>query len=163
MMIRSLTRTERDWAFAALGAIYPSRASATLPVGICDLALADYLRDLFASIPLMAALGLRAAIWVVALAPPFVMRRMVTVVGLADDERRALLERLLGSPSYAVRQLVMALKAVGGLFFGGAASVKEAIFGGARTSPRGRGAEPVPVSTLLVRRRAEGGYVVVPR
>jgi hypothetical protein len=162
MMIRSLTRTERDWAFAALGAIYPSRASASLPVGVCDLALADYLRDLFASIPLLAVVGLRAAIWVVALAPPFVMRRMVTVAGLADDERRALLERLLRSPSYGVRQLVMALKAVGGLFFGGAASVKEAIFAGARAAAEGH-AQLVSASTLVVRRRAEGGYLVVPR
>jgi len=128
-MIRTLTRFEESWAFAALGAIYPSGASARLSIGVCDLALGDYLRDLFATIPLMAALGLRAAIWIVALAPPIVLGRMVTVLGLDPAQRQALVERLVGSTSYGVRQLVLALKAIGGLYFGGAAGVKAAIFG----------------------------------
>src|SRR5580700_9015475 len=98
-MMRSLSKTERDWAFAALGAIFPSRASESLPVGVCDLELGEYLRDLFASIPLMAVLGLRAAIWIVALAPPFVLRRGVTVMGLDATERQSLVERLVSSPS----------------------------------------------------------------
>lgn len=157
-MIRSLTRTERDWAFAALGAIYPSRASARLSVGVCDLALGEYLRDLFASIPLMAALGLRAAIWLVALAPPFVLGRRVTVLGLDPDERRTLVDRLLGSPSYGIRQLVTALKAIGGLFFGGASSVKLAIFGEGRVPGR-TSPELLPVGMLTARHDAGGTHV----
>jgi hypothetical protein len=153
-MMRSLSRTERDWAFAALGAIYPSRASERLPVGVCDLALGEYLRDLFASIPLMAVLGLRAAIWIVALAPPFVLRRRVTVMGLDARERQALVERLLESSSYGIRQLITALKAIGGLFFGSAASVKLAIFGEGRVPGHPRGVIPVG---LLLARRDEGG------
>jgi hypothetical protein len=50
-------------------------------------------------------------------------------VSLAPGERQSLVERLLSSSSYGVRQLVVALKAVGGLYFGGARPVKEAIFG----------------------------------
>jgi hypothetical protein len=155
-MMRTLSRIERDWAFAALGAIYPSRASARLSVGVCDLELADYLRDLFASIPLMAALGLRAAIWIVALAPPFVLRRAVTVMGLDARERQTLVERLLGSSSYGIRQLLTALKAIGGLFFGGAASVKLAIFGEGRVP--GRPGELVPVGMLLAGREEGGAH-----
>ncbi len=149
-MIRSLSKTERDWAFAALGAIYPSHASASLSVGVCDLELGEYLRDLFVNIPLSAVLGLRAAIWIVALAPPFVLRRMVTVMGLDPKERQSLVERLLSSSSYGIRQLVVALKAIGGLFFGGAASVKQAIFGD--------GNVPELISPArLTARRDEGG------
>ena len=155
-MMRTLSRTERGWAFAALGAIYPSHATDSLPVGVCDLALGEYLRDLFASIPLMAALGLRAAIWIVALAPPFVLRRAVTVMGLDAKERQALVERLLSSSSYGIRQLVVALKAIGGLFFGGAASVKAAIFGEAAGHPA---SGVIPVGRLTARRE-EGGHHV---
>jgi hypothetical protein len=155
-MMRSLTRTERDWAFAALGAIYPSRASSSLSVGVCDLALGEYLRDLFLSIPLMAVLGLRAAIWIVALAPPFVLRRMVTVMGLDAEERQLLVERLVSSPSYGVRQLVVALKAIGGLFFGAAASVKAAIFGDAAGHPA---SGVIPIGRLTAPRE-EGGHHV---
>jgi len=154
-MMRSLSRTERQWAFAALGAIYPSRANARLSVGVCDLELGEYLRDLFATIPLMAALGLRAAIWLVALAPPFVLGRIVTVIGLRPEERQQLIVRLVSSSSYGVRQLVLALKAIGGLFFGGAVSVRLAIFGDGCV-PGQLARELIPVG-LLTARRNEGG------
>jgi len=152
-MIRSLSRTEERWAFAALGAIYPSRATPGLPVGVCDLELGAYLRDLFQHVPLTAAVGLRIAIWIVALAPPFVLHRMATVVGLGAEERRDLVTRLLASPRYGVRQLVVALKAIGGLFFGGAASVHAAIFDRA---PSSSGARLLPASAL-VRAGGDGG------
>ncbi len=155
-MMRSLSRTERAWAFAALGAIYPSRASARLSVGVCDLDLGEYLRDLFASIPLMAVMGLRAAIWIVALAPPFVLGRMVTVMGLDAKDRQALVERLIASPSYGIRQLVVALKAIGGLFFGGAASVRAAIFGEGAALPA---SGVIPIGKLAARRDEGGPHV----
>jgi hypothetical protein len=112
-----------------LGAIYPSGASARLSLGICDLDVRDYLRDMFATVPLAAAFMLRVAIWMVALAPPFVLRRITTVLGLAADERQSLISRLASSSSYLVRQLIVALKAVGGLFFGASPGVRESIFG----------------------------------
>jgi hypothetical protein len=155
-MIRSLTRTERGWAFAALGAIYPSHAHEALSVGVCDLALGEYLADLFATIPLMAVLGLRTAIWMVALAPPFVLGRLSTVVGLDAVERQTLVERLMASSSYGVRQLVVALKAIGGLFFGGAASVRAGILAsGGDPSP-----ELVSVARLTAKTR---GVAALPR
>jgi hypothetical protein len=157
MMLRSLTGFERAWAFAALGAIYPSHANARLSVGVCDLPLREYLRDLFASVPLTAAIGLRAAIWIVALAPPFVLGRMVTVMGLDAGERQSLVERLLSSPRYGVRQLLVALKAVGGLFFGGAAAVKAAIFD-AGASESVSSPQLVPVTSLTTRLSRGGAH-----
>ena len=152
-MIRSLSRTEERWAFAALGAIYPSRATAGLPVGVCDLDLGGYLRDLFAHVPVTVAVGLRAAIWIVALAPPFVLHRMATVIGLDAEERRVLVARLLASPRYGVRQLVVALKAIGGLLFGGAEGVRAAIFD--RGSPES--ASRLLPASALARACGEGG------
>jgi hypothetical protein len=123
-MIRSLTRIEQSWACAALAAIYPSGSSEALPVHIDDLDVQGFLKDLFGRIPLTAALGLRVAIWIVGLAPLFLMRRFATVAHLGTHDREMLLEALSRSSSYAVRQLIVALKATGGLLFGAAVSVR---------------------------------------
>jgi hypothetical protein len=136
-MMRSLTRVEYRWARAALGAIYPSDSTESLSLGICDLDIEGFLADLLGRIPLMAALGLRAAIWIVALGPIFLLRRFVTVVRLDRLERQALVGALSSSSIYAVRQLVMALKATGGLLFGAAASVRIAARGGSKAQAEG--------------------------
>jgi hypothetical protein len=132
--VRSLARFERNWARAALGAIYPKGASPALPIGIGDLDIEAFLADLLRRIPLTAALGLRVAIWIVALAPVFLMRRLATVARLGPLEQQALVALLLSSSSYAVRQLVMALKATGGLLYGAAESVR-AVTRGESTDP----------------------------
>jgi hypothetical protein len=127
--VRSLARFERNWARAALGAIYPKGASPALPIGIGDLDIEAFLADLLRRIPLTAALGL-----LVALAPVFLMRRLATVARLGPLEQQALVALLLSSSSYAVRQLVMALKATGGLLYGAAESVR-AVTRGESTDP----------------------------
>jgi hypothetical protein len=122
--MRSLTRVERSWARATLEAIYPARSCDALPLGIGDLDVEGFLADLLRRIPLTSALGLRVAIWIVALAPIFLLRRFVTVNRLGSLEQQAIVLALLSSSIYAVRQLVTALKATGGLLYGAAASVR---------------------------------------
>ncbi|MCS6914944.1 MAG: hypothetical protein RMK29_11470 [Myxococcales bacterium] len=56
------------------------------------------------------ALGLRLALWLVWLAPLWRQGRPLTFGALSPAEREALLEALLDSPIYAVRELVMLLK-----------------------------------------------------
>jgi hypothetical protein len=132
-MIRALFRFERVWARAALDAIYPSAASKDLPVGISAFDVDSFFDDLFLRLPLVTALGLRAAIWMVALAPLFVLHRLSTIARLGSGDRNLLILRLLGSQRYAVRQLVMALKATGGIFYGGAPQIRERVL-----HPQGR-------------------------
>jgi hypothetical protein len=124
-MKRTLTRTENRWAEAALGGIFPSNAHADLRTGICDLDVQGFLTDVRSRVPYRSALGLRIAIWMVALAPIFVLHRFRTIEGLDPRAREALLAALLVSSFYPVRQLVMLLKAIGALLYGRAASVRE--------------------------------------
>jgi hypothetical protein len=121
---RTLTRVENQWAEAAFGAIFPSNAHPELRTGICDLDVASFLVDLRSRVPYRAALGLRLGIWMVALAPLFVLHRLRTISGLDPRSREVVLAALLGSSIYPVRQLVMLLKAIGALLYGKAASVR---------------------------------------
>ncbi|WP_394838555.1 hypothetical protein LVJ94_16780 [Pendulispora rubella] len=125
--MRTLTRMEMRWAYAVFGAIFPSGASERLPLGICDLDLETYLTQIRSRAPYRSALGLRVAIWVIALAPMFVLYRACTIMSLDTASRETLLKKMLASPVYVVRQLVMLLKAVGAVLYAGTPSVNQAI------------------------------------
>ncbi|WP_394820825.1 hypothetical protein [Pendulispora albinea] len=118
---------EMRWAHAAFGAIFPSGSSERLPLGICDLDLESYLAETRSRVPFRSALGLRLAIWLVALAPLFVLHRFATIASLDESSRATVIRNLLTSPIYVVRQLVMLLKAVGAVLYAGAPAVREAI------------------------------------
>ncbi|WP_394849102.1 hypothetical protein LZC95_16840 [Pendulispora brunnea] len=125
--MRTLTRMEMRWAYAAFGAIFPSGASQRIPLGICDLDLETYLTQIRSRVPYRSALGLRVAIWVIALAPMFVLCRACTIMSLDSASRETLLRKMLASPVYVVRQLVMLLKAVGAVLYAGTPAVNQAI------------------------------------
>jgi len=129
---RSLTQFELRWARAALEAMYPSGACAALALGIGALDIEGFLADARSRAPAEAAFGLRVAIWIVALAPLFILRRARTIATIPQGDREVVLRALLRSPIYFVRQLVVFLKAMGGLLYGGAAPVRAMILGGAR-------------------------------
>ena len=124
---RTLFGFERRWAEAALDAIYPTSACETLPFGIAGLGIAAFLDDLLGRLPWISSVGLRASIWIVALAPLTVLHRVSTIVGLGKNERGLLIQLLLKSRFYAVRQLVLALKATGGLLYASAPPVRARI------------------------------------
>ena len=137
MSLRKLSRMEMRWASATLIAIFPAPAkdeACKMPLGIADLDIDGYLTGTFARIPLEPAIGLRAAIWIAALAPLFVLGRLATITGLSAAERSDLLSRLIASPIYAVRQLVIALKAVGAMLYAGAPVVRAAMLAKPRAS-----------------------------
>ena len=129
---RSLTRFEQRWARAALEAMYPSGACAALAVGIGALDIEGFLGHARSRAPAEAAFGLRLAIWIVALAPLFVLGRARTIAAIPQADREEVLRALLRSPIYFVRQLVVFLKAMGGLLYGGAAPIRAMILGGTR-------------------------------
>ena len=118
-----LTRWEGRWAEAAIGAIFPGSRDD----GFADIRGMDvpgFLQNVVCTVPLKAALGLRIAIWLVALAPLLVLRRFATIAGLALEEREVVVSRLVASHSYPIRSLVLILKTMGALLYAGNDAVR---------------------------------------
>jgi hypothetical protein len=113
-----LTRFELRWARDAFEAIFPG------PDGIRSLDVEGFLARMVRTAPLEPALGVRVAIWIVALAPLFVLRRVATIHDLSPEEREGLVVRLASNALYPVRQLVLLLKTVGALLYAGDATVR---------------------------------------
>jgi hypothetical protein len=144
----ALTRFERRSAHAAFGTIFPGTERGTLPLGICDMDLDGYLQRTLSSIPFEPSIGLRLAIWVVALAPIFVLKRFATIASLSVEDREKVISAIYASPYYVIRSAAIALKAIGSLFYCGDARVRPSILGA-----------PAPATTAL----AQGGPIVALR
>jgi hypothetical protein len=129
-----LAPVENRWAEAALAAIFPGSIEQGLD-GISAMNIAAYLGDVMGWVPFRAAMGLRLAIWLVALAPLFVLGRLTTIAGLAPAERERVMTVLVASRSYAVRSLVLVLKSFGALLYASDARVR-ALMQGTGTGTR---------------------------
>ena len=113
-----LTRFENRWAQATLASMFPGSREE----GFADIQGMDvrgFLTGVMRTLPFRAALGLRVAVWMVALAPLVVLRRAVTIAGLEDADRERVIVTLSASGSYGVRSLVMLLKTFGALLYAG--------------------------------------------
>ena len=145
---------ELAWAAAAFDAVIPERTA--LPHGIARMGPARFLADTIAVSPLEQSIGLRLTLWIVALAPLWILRRPRTISAIGPEERQRVLERLVASPVYAIRQLVVAFKAIGSLLY---AQSPEAL--AAMTNPRSRltsaGAEGLVQLGLPATARTRGG------
>lgn len=118
-----LARFEHRWAEAAMGAIFPGSSE----TGLGDIRGMDvprFLREVMRCVPFQTALGLRLAIWLVALAPLFVLGRLATIAGLALADREKVVGVLVTSRSYGVRSLVLILKTIGALLYAGDDAVR---------------------------------------
>jgi hypothetical protein len=113
-----LTRFESTWAAASLVAIFPGSDEAGL-AGIETMNVTGFLDELVPEMPLHAALGLRLAIWLLALAPLFVIGKLTTLARLGQLDREAVVAKLVASEWYAVRSLVMILKTFGAMLYAG--------------------------------------------
>jgi hypothetical protein len=112
----SLTRFELRWAVAAMEAIFPGCSD----TGLSDIRVMNvdgFLRELMAHLPIRAALGVRLAVWLVALAPLFVLQRVTTIARLALNDREQVIATLGASKWYPIRSLVLVLKTMGGLLY----------------------------------------------
>lgn len=108
---------ERAWADAAFDAIYPPASRSAMVHGIDEMKPAEFLDDVITESSLEPSLGLRVTLWIIALAPLFILRRFATIAEIEPSDRERVLERLLVSPIYAVRQLVAGFKAMGSLLY----------------------------------------------
>lgn len=128
-----MTRWEHIWAVEVLAAFAPaSEPRTSQPPLRSQLAPrdgeVDYLRAfrrMHAGATPLAALGLRFALWLVALAPIWALGRFVTFGSLGRAERTELLSRLLRHGSIVVRELVLLLKLTAAFALLGTPSVRE--------------------------------------
>ena len=131
-----MTKFEARWARTVLRAFAPAEG----PGLLVDRAEADYsgsvVRVLKQVTPL-ARLGVRAAIWLVALAPLWSWGKLATITSLPDARRAVLLDELLVHKSSVVRELTLLLKFVASIALLGTASVRaRSGFDKARTALR---------------------------
>jgi hypothetical protein len=116
---------ELAWAEAAFDTFFPAPPDSALVHGIKQMAPGAFLDDMLADIWLETSLGLRATLWIIALSPLFVLRRFATISSLEPKDRVRVLEGLLASPIYAVRQLVAGFKAMGSLRYAQSADIRK--------------------------------------
>src|SRR5258706_2747986 len=140
-MMIPLASFERRWVRAVWDTIFRGADRGASPLGATDLDVDGFLDELFAQAPFESSLGLRAAIWFLAMAPLFVIGRFATFEGLALEDRERVYLKLAASRVYVVRSLVIALKAIGSLLYCGDATV------------RGRILAPVPEKARLTQIR----------
>ncbi len=103
---------ERRWVEIILGSFAPPGGGALAPEPgeVVDY-LGTYRSMLVRSRP-VARVGLRAALWLVALAPLWLLHRPRAFRALSLAERQALLARLMEHAAYAVREAAFLLKLV---------------------------------------------------
>jgi hypothetical protein len=121
-----LLRFERRWLVRVFETILPGGATGELRWGAADVPMGRFVDDFAVHAPLLTLLGLRAALWLVMLAPLLLARpRFRFFLALSAAERLRVLERLRRSDRYLVRESVSLLKLVGCLGFCGLAAVQE--------------------------------------
>lgn len=115
---------ERDWIVALFETVIPSDADPRVPLGADQAPMRRFVDDLLDHAPLQFIAGFRACVWLTQLAPPFVLARPRTFLGLGRSERLLLLERFHASPIYLLRELPLLLKTIGCLGFCGLPAVQ---------------------------------------
>lgn len=131
-----LASFELAWTDAAFDAIYPAPPRSMLPHGVASMHPARFFDDVLASIPFEQSLGLRVTLWMIALAPLFTIRRLGTIASIAAEDRGRVLELLVTSPIYAVRQLAMSFKAMATLLYAKSDVVRAAMLTPVRRAQR---------------------------
>lgn len=100
---------ERRWRDAAVRAVLPASDDGRFP-GLEGIDLASFWRRFDRAAPLPVQLGLRAAVWQLALLPLVTLRRPRSFASLSRAEQDRVLERCERSPLYALRQPLFVLK-----------------------------------------------------
>jgi hypothetical protein len=117
-MFHTVTTFEVRTARAVFEAIFPSNQSKRLPNGIADGDIEAYMQDITEAWQVLPVLTLRAALWMVAISAIFLAPSLRPFYTLPESTRLKVLNKLYTSDNYFVRQLVVMLKAVGGLLYG---------------------------------------------
>lgn len=78
---------------------------------------ARFFDELLGEVPFEQFVGLRVALWVVALSPLFTIAKFATIASLSPRDRERAVGKLLSSSVYVVRQLAISIKALATLLW----------------------------------------------
>lgn len=99
---------ERRWIDAILPSFLPAESALAPRAGEVDYGAAA--ESMAAHATRLASVGLRAAVWLAALAPVWMLGRAQTIDELAPASRTELIERMLAHRAYAIRGPATLLK-----------------------------------------------------
>jgi hypothetical protein len=114
---------ERRWARHVLAAFAPSAGPGLTP-GLEEVDYQAVFGRMLRGASPWAAVGLRLALWIAALAPIWLWGRLTTVTKLASERRSELLRQLLHHRAFAVRELTLLLKLCAAMALLGTPSVR---------------------------------------
>jgi hypothetical protein len=114
---------ERRWARQLLSAFAPTGGPGLAPIQD-EVDYVNALARMMREATPVAALGLRFAIWMAALAPLWLWGRLATINKLAVERRTELLRQLLAHRVFAVRELALLLKFCAAMALLGTPSVR---------------------------------------
>ena len=100
---------ERRWAHAILSSFAPESGPGLAPRA-SDIEYVGTFVGLYDSARLIARVGIRLGLWLVALAPVWLLGRARTMARLTLQQRQAVLARLLEHRAYPVREAAFLLK-----------------------------------------------------
>ena len=120
----TLMSFERRWAHAGLAAIYTERERG---VRVAFDQVDASLDETMLVVPWRSGMGLRLAIWMVALSPIWLLMRLGTIGSVSAADREHALGRLIYHRNYFVRQLALLFKAFGALWVFRDAGLREAV------------------------------------
>jgi hypothetical protein len=121
----TLLAFERRWLLGVLDAILPAHAHPRLTLGARDFPLARFADDLLRRAPLLAALGVRASLWVLWLSP--LARGRAGFGALSPEEQVAWLRTLEGSRIHLLREVPVLLKTLACLGYCGVPEVQRQV------------------------------------
>lgn len=108
---------ELSWTDATFEAICSDSRPRTLDPNEARRAVervhpARFFDELLEEVPFEQFVGLRVALWVVALSPLFTLAKFATIASLSPRDRERAVDKLLSSSIYVVRQLAISIKAL---------------------------------------------------
>lgn len=117
--LTKLSDRELRIAQAAMAAIYsvgpnPAPQAALFPP-LSQKESAEFILDLYRSMPFPANLGLRATFWVIGFSPVLYLRRFTFFDRLSAEDQFSILKRIDGSRNYMVQQISLLIKMNGSL------------------------------------------------
>jgi hypothetical protein len=118
---------ERRWLLAIVDTILPPGDRTGAPPPPADLPMHRFADAFFRRTPAEAALGLRAAVWAVSLAPLAWRLKLRSFERLSRDEREELLLAFQGSGIYLVREIPTLLKMISCMGWAGFPEVQEGL------------------------------------
>jgi hypothetical protein len=122
-----ISKMEKRWLQEALAALIPAGRSSRFPLSALDTGALKLSEEMLDKSPLLAALGVRAAIWVAYLFPLVALGKPRTLAGLSEEEKEVYLNRLYDHPIYLIRQTLLLLKSVACLSYLADDRVREAL------------------------------------